>query len=220
MGFSVEKQKQELKNDKNKDSKEKKENVENKENRENKDTEKEDHVKISYYNKKKDFTVYKPREKYSQMIVDFTEGIDEKNSDIDNKIIEFPANCYCFMAPGFSRDCVCSIPYFKEIIISCFKCDQCGYKTTDVRWGGGISEKGTKMTLSVEIPEDLNRDVFKSETSKICIPEVGLETSEGSLGSMFTTVEGIIDKICTQLLDTPFSSGDSSDNSLNNFVRN
>jgi zinc finger protein len=212
MGFSVENQKQELQSEKNKDSKEKKENAENK------DTGKEDHVKISYYNKKKDFTVYKPRVKYSQMIVDFTEGIDDQNSDIDNKIIQFPANCYCCNAPGFLRDCVCSIPYFKEIIISCFKCDQCGYKTTNVRGGGGISEKGEKMTLSVETPEDLNRDVFKSETSKICIPEVGFETSEGSMGSMFTTVEGIIDKICTQLLDTPFSSGDSSDNSINNFV--
>ena len=218
MGFSVENQKQELQSEENKDNKEKKENDENKENKENKDTGKEDHVKISYYNKKKDFTVYKPKDKYSQMIVDFTEGIDDQNSDIDNKIIQFPANCYCCNAPGFLRDCVCSIPYFKEIIISCFKCDQCGYKTTNVRGGGGISEKGTRLTLSVETEEDLNRDVFKSETSKVSIPEVGFETSEGSMGSMFTTVEGVIDKICTQLLDTPFTSGDSSINNLNNFV--
>ena len=50
MGFSVENQKQELQSEKNKDNKQKKENAENKE---IKDTEKEDHVKISYYNKKK-----------------------------------------------------------------------------------------------------------------------------------------------------------------------
>ena len=212
MGFSVENQKQDLK------SEEKKENVEDKENAEINEKEKEEHVKMSYYNKKKDFTVYKPKDKYSQMIVDFTEGIDDKNSDIDNKIIQFPTFCYCCNAPGFLRNYVCSIPYFKEIIISCFKCDQCGYKTTNIGGGGGISEKGTKMILSVETEEDLNRDVFKSETSKVSIPEIGFETSEGSLGSMFSTVEGIIDKICTQLLDTPFSSADSSPNSLNNFV--
>ena len=70
----------------------------------------------------------------------------------------------------------------------------------------------------MESEQDLNRDVFKSETSKIVIPEVGFETDEGSMGSMFTTVEGVIDKICTQLLDTPFSTGDSSDNKLNDFV--
>ena len=50
MGFSIENQKQELQSEKNKDNKQKKENAENKE---IKDTEKEDHVKISYYNKKK-----------------------------------------------------------------------------------------------------------------------------------------------------------------------
>ena len=167
---------------------------------------------MSYYNKKKDFTVYKSSDKYSKMIIDFSEGIDDANSDIDNKLIQFPTTCYCCNAPGVLRDCVCSIPYFKEIIISCFKCDVCGYKTTEVNGGGGISEKGTKFTLSVESEDDLNRDIFKSETSKITIPEIGFETDSGSMGSLFTTVEGIIDKICDQLYNTPFSSGDSAFN--------
>ena len=216
MGYSLENQIIEQKG--NNTNEEKKEIKKQDQKEEKKEEKQNDQVKMSYYNKKKDFTVYKSRDKYSKMIIDFTEGIDDKNSDIDNKIIQFPANCYCCNAPGYLRDCVCSIPYFKEIIISCFKCDVCGYKTTNVRGGGGISEKGTKFTLSVESEEDLNRDVFKSETSKIVIPEVGFETSEGSMGSMFTTVEGIIDKICTQLLDTPFTSGDSSVNNLNDFV--
>ena len=171
-----------------------------------------DQVKISYYNKKKDFTVYKSSDKYSKMIIDFSEGIDDSNSDIDNKVIQFPTTCYCCHAPGVLRDCVCSIPYFKEIIISCFKCDVCGYKTTEVNGGGGISEKGTKFTLAVESEDGLNRDIFKSETSKISIPEIGFETDTGSMGSLFTTVEGIIDKICDQLYNTPFSSGDSAFN--------
>ena len=224
MGYSLDNQKLEQ-NGNNKISEDKKENGNEKKEEKTgnnaineEKNEKDEHVKLSYYNKKKDFTVYKSSDKYSKMIVDFTEGIDDKNSDIDNKVIQFPANCYCCNAPGFLRDCVCSIPYFKEIIISCFKCDVCGYKTTSVRGGGGISEKGTRLTLSVENEEDLNRDVFKSETSKIEIPELGFETGEGSLGSMFTTVEGIIDKICTQLLDTPFTTGDSSTNNLNDFV--
>ena len=68
--------------------------------------------------------------------------------------------------------------------------------------------------------EDLNRDIFKSETSKIVIPEIGFETDEGSLGSLFTTVEGIIDKICDQLYNTPFSTGDSSVNTeITDFIK-
>ena len=215
MGFSLENQKMEQEQN---EKKEENKNIEKKDEKIEKKEKKNEQVKLSYYDKKKDFTVYKSSDKYSKMIVDFTEGIDDQNSDINNKVIQFPANCYCCNAPGYLRDCVCSIPYFKEIIISCFKCDVCGYKTTSVRGGGGISEKGTRFTLSVENEDDLNRDVFKSETSKISIPEVGFESSEGSLGSMFTTVEGVIDKLCTQLLDTPFTTGDSSINNLNDFV--
>ena len=222
MGYSLENQKieqNEEKTEKKEEKKDEKKEEEKKDEKkeEKKEEKKNEQVKLSYYNKKKDFTVYKSKDKYSKMIIDFTEGIDN-NSDIDNKVIQFPANCYCCNAPGFLRDCVCSIPYFKEIIISCFKCDVCGYKTTDVKGGGGISEKGTRFTLTVENEDDLNRDVFKSETSKVSIPEVGFESGEGSLGSMFTTVEGVIDKICTQLLDMPFTTGDSSINNLNNFV--
>ena len=221
MGFSLENQKMEqndneIKEDK-KDEKEKEQKNEIKEENKNNNNEQ---VKISYYNKKKDFTVYKSNDSYSKMIIDFSEGIDDSNSNIDNKVIQFPASCYCCNAPGVLRDCVCSIPYFKEIIISCFKCDSCGYKTTEVRGGGGISEKGTKFTLSVETEDDLNRDIFKSETSKIVIPEIGFETDEGSMGSLFTTVEGIIDKICDQLYNTPFSTGDSSvNNEINDFIK-
>ena len=214
MGFSLENQKLEQNEIKEEKAEEKKE--EKKDNKINNN----DQVKMSYYNKKKDFTVYKSKDKYSKMIIDFSEGIDDNNSNIDNKVIQFPASCYCCNAPGVLRDCVCSIPYFKEIIISCFKCDVCGYKTTEVKGGGGISEKGTRFTLNVETEDDLNRDIFKSETSKIVIPEIGFETDEGSMGSLFTTVEGIIDKICDQLYNTPFSTGDSSfNNEITDFIK-
>ena len=218
MGYSLENQINEQKEIK-KEEKEKNE-IKKEEKEEKKEENKNKQVNISYYDKKKDFTVYKSKDKYSKMIIDFSEGIDDTNSDIDNKVIQFPTTCYCCNAPGVLRDCVCSIPYFKEIIISCFKCDNCGYKTTEVNGGGGMSEKGTKFTLSVETEDDLNRDIFKSETSKIIIPEVGFETDQGSLGSLFTTVEGIIDKICDQLYNMPFSTGDSSvNNEINDFIK-
>ena len=120
MGFSLENQKieqndNEIKEDK-KEEKEKEKEQKNEIKEENKNNNNEQ-VKISYYNKKKDFTVYKSNDSYSKMIIDFSEGIDDSNSNIDNKVIQFPASCYCCNAPGVLRDCVCSIPYFKEIII-------------------------------------------------------------------------------------------------------
>ena len=209
MGFSVDNQKEEIKENI-------KENINN-----NKNEIKNNQVQPSYYNKKKDFTVFKSTSEISNKIIDFTKGFDENNSDeIDKNSMSFPTNCYVCHAPGYLRSCICSIPYFKEIIISCFKCDVCGYKTTDVKGGGGISEKGTKLTLKVEKNEDLNRDVFKSETSKIIIPEIGFESSDGSLGSMYTTIEGIIEKLIENLKNMPFGTGDSKvSNDIDNFIK-
>ena len=96
MGFSLENQKleqNEIKEEKKEEKTEEKKENDNKINN-------NDQVKLSYYNKKKDFTVYKSKDKYSKMIIDFSEGIDDNNSNIDNKVIQFPASCYCCNAPG------------------------------------------------------------------------------------------------------------------------
>ena len=220
MGYSIENQQLENEKNDNKNNENENKNLNENKNVNNDEAKKKDqHSKISYYNKKKDFTVYKSKSAISNYLVNFTEGIDDTNSDIDKKLFVFPEKCICCGANGSLRNCICTIPYFKELIISCFKCDNCDYKTTDIKGGGGISEKATKLTLKVLNKEDLNRDVFKSETSKIVIPEIGFETSDASMGSMFTTVEGILDKICTALQETPFGTGDSRNNDqINEFI--
>ena len=197
----------------------KKENTNEKNN--NKDNNKyTNQVQPSYYNKMKNFTVYKSNSEISNKIIDFTKGIDDDDTvELDKYSMSFPTNCFVCGANGFMRSCLCTIPYFKEIIIYCFKCDNCGYKTTEVKGGGGISEKGEKITLKVETAEDLNRDLFKSESSKIIIPEIGFESSDGSLGSMYTTVEGVIEKLYENLKDSPFGVGDSKlDNKFQEFI--
>ena len=137
--------------------------------------EKKDFVAPSYYDKNKDFTVYKSNSSISNHIIDFTKSIENKEDRIKEESLAFPTNCYCCQAPGEMHTCLCTIPYLKEIIISCFKCDQCGYKTTEVK----NFRKRSKNHINSKNEEDLNRDVFKSETSKIVIPEIGFETSDG-----------------------------------------
>lgn len=61
--------------------------------------------------------------------------------------------------------------------------------------GGEVSQFGSKLTLKVLSPEDLDRDFFKSDTSNLIIPELGLELTAGSLGSFYSTVEGFLEKI-------------------------
>ena len=65
--------------------------------------------------------------------------------------------------------------------------------------------------FDVKVAEDLNRDVFKSDSCSLIIPEVGLELQSGTLGSMYTTVEGLLDKIITNMEESnPFGKGDSA----------
>lgn len=94
-----------------------------------------------------------------------------------------------------------------------FSCDKCGHKSTEIKQGGGLSDGGTKIKFDVKKPVDLNRDVFKSDTTYLEIPEVDLELQPGTLGSMYTTVEGLLDKIITHLEEVnPFGRGDSDTN--------
>jgi zinc finger protein len=127
--------------------------------------------------------------------------------------MQFEMPCYACGRDGSVKMCICAVPFFKEQIIMCYSCDHCGYKSTEVKNGGGISEKATKITLKVNQIKDLNRDIFKSDTCIVVIPEIELSMAPGTLGAIYTTVEGIIEQTHTALKrDNPFGRGDSSTN--------
>ncbi len=77
----------------------------------------------------------------------------------------------------------------------CFFCEACEFKSVEVKAGGGIPEKGKKLTLSIKKDtkvEDMRRDILKSETSSVHIPEWELNMEKGTMGGMYTTVEGLL----------------------------
>ena len=77
--------------------------------------------------------------------------------------------------------------------------------------GGAIPPQGTLVRLHVEGKEDFTRDVLKSDTAGITIPEIDLEITQGSLGGFFTSVEGLLEKIRQHLQEgNPFGTGDSA----------
>lgn len=53
------------------------------------------------------------------------------------------------------------IPFFKSVIIMCTICESCGIRSSEVKSGSGIEEKGIKYTLKLTDPSDLNRDLLK-----------------------------------------------------------
>jgi len=77
-----------------------------------------------------------------------------------------------------------------------------------------VAPGGGDLSVESAIKMDLGRDLIKSDTAKIEIPDVGLELQHGTLGGVYTTVEGLLDKIREQLdSSNPFQSGsfDSAD---------
>jgi len=76
-----------------------------------------------------------------------------------------------------------------------FSCEHCGYRNTEIKHGGGMSDHATKITFHVNSPEDLNRDLFKSDSCIFELPSLDFSMAPGSLDSMYTTVEGLLVKI-------------------------
>lgn len=79
-------------------------------------------------------------------------------------------------------------------------CNLCGFRSNEVKPIAGIAEFGKKFSLLIATKEDLSRDVLKSDTSKLSIPELQIDTDWGTLGGRFTTVEGVLtlirDEVC------------------------
>ncbi len=112
-----------------------------------------------------------------------------------------------FFGKLFATKCsfaLSAIPHFKEVVIMSTTCDSCGHRTNEVKSGGGIEEKGSRITLKVTDPSDLSRDLLKSETCSVRIPELELEVGGFALGGRFTTVEGLLRNVCDQLESNPF----------------
>jgi len=116
--------------------------------------------------------------------------------------------------------CFSSIPFFKEIIIMAFICDFCGYRNSEIKEGGGIAGQAKRITVDVSDPAYLNRDVFKSDTAGFSIPELGFDMGAGTLGSVYTTIEGLLAKLLSELeANNPFGQGDSAaDNKFADFM--
>jgi len=141
-------------------------------------------------------------------------GIEEKKgvSNIGrDESMKFPSACPNCFKDGETTMCITDIPHFKEVIIMCFLCEYCGYKSNEIKGGGAIPRLGTVITLKVENKDDLAREVLKSDTAGVSIPTLELELEEGGLDGLYTTVEGLLLKIYQRLKDSnPFGIGDSS----------
>ncbi|KAJ4150323.1 hypothetical protein LMH87_011077 [Akanthomyces muscarius] len=122
-------------------------------------------------------------------------GLTNDGEIIPDEVYDFPATC-----PGCMHACVThmkmvDIPHFKQVVLMSTVCDDCGYRSNDVKTGGEIPEQGEIIRLTVEDNIDLARDILKSETCGLECPELQLQVNPGTLGGRFTTVEGLLTQV-------------------------
>ncbi|NXL76207.1 ZPR1 protein, partial [Leptocoma aspasia] len=155
--------------------------------------------------------------------------------DLRDEVLQFNTNCPECNAPASTNMKLVQIPHFKEVIIMATNCDSCGHRTNEVKSGGAIEPRGTRITLRITDPSDMTRDVLKvqcsgtpalsscgpcmgltgcsplqSETCSVEIPELEFELGMGALGGKFTTLEGLLKDIRDLVEKNPFTLGDSS----------
>ena len=127
------------------------------------------------------------------------------------EVMVFDGGCPDCPAQASTRMFVTRIPYFREVVVMCTSCDACGYRNSELRSGGEIPARGRTVRLQVRSGADLNRDVIKSETSDLVVPELDLELGRGTLGGRVTTVEGLLSEVRDSLRRTRFTAlGDSA----------
>lgn len=131
--------------------------------------------------------------------------------DFDKEVLQFKTEC-----PDCGTRCetnmkLTKIPHFKEVVIMATVCDNCGHKTNEVKCSGGVEEQGIRIDVKVRNRDDFSRDILKSEFCSLAIPELEVEVGPHALGGRFTTVEGLLEAMKTQLLDQSGMFFDSQD---------
>jgi zinc finger protein len=81
--------------------------------------------------------------------------------DFTDEVFSFHADCSSCGAPCDTKMKMVDIPYFKEVVLMSTCCDNCGYKSNEVKSGGAVAEKGRRIILRVTEQEDLSRDMLK-----------------------------------------------------------
>ncbi|KAI3323850.1 zinc finger protein zpr1 [Xylariaceae sp. AK1471] len=138
----------------------------------------------------------------------------ENEEIVPDQVYEFPAHCPGCMHACTTRMTMVDIPHFKAVVLMSTACNDCGYKSNDVKTGGEIPPLGQRITLKVESEDDLARDILKSETCALECPELNLSVNPGTLGGRFTTVEGLLTQIRDDLRSQIFETGSGGGDSL------
>ena len=93
------------------------------------------------------------------------------------------------------------IPFFKDLLVGSFRCDECGNRNNEVQFCGELPSHGVKITFKGTEPADLNREIIKSEHAVIRFEELDLEIPKSGKAEI-STIEGILMRVEEELTES------------------
>ncbi|KAJ4450425.1 hypothetical protein ANN_01849 [Periplaneta americana] len=132
--------------------------------------------------------------------------------DLHGEVLQFQTPC-----PNCGTECSTNMKLtsilcdFWEVVIMATNCEECGHRSNEVKSSGCIEPKGIRIAVKVTSRDDFTRDVLKSETCSLEIPELDLTVGPFALGGRFTTVEGLLVAMKDQLISQGAMFVDSAD---------
>ncbi|KAH6800011.1 ZPR1 zinc-finger domain protein [Perilla frutescens var. hirtella] len=122
-------------------------------------------------------------------------------NDFDAPVYEVESLCMRCHDNGITRFLLTIIPQFRKILLSAFECPCCGERNNYVQFAGEIQPKGCHYLLDVPSGDKkmFNRQVVKSETATIKIPELDFEIPPEAQRGSLSTVEGILLRAADEL---------------------
>lgn len=90
----------------------------------------------------------------------------------DNEPIVVESICTSCEQTGKTTMLLTNIPFFREVILISFYCENCGEKNSEIQFGGKLAPEGVKIVFTATTAKDVRRDIVKSEFAKITIPEL------------------------------------------------
>ncbi|KOM31785.1 hypothetical protein LR48_Vigan01g134000 [Vigna angularis] len=131
----------------------------------------------------------------SEQIVDVGAVVEAVSADDgDAPLYSLESLCMRCGENGITRFLLTLIPHFRKILLSAFECPHCGERNNEVQFAGEIQPRGCRYTLAIPSGEQkmLNRQVVKSESATIKIPELDFEIPPEAQRGSLSTVEGIL----------------------------
>jgi ZPR1 zinc finger protein len=109
-----------------------------------------------------------------------------------NGVDEMTSLCMRCGENGTTRLMIHKIPYFRELIIASFQCEECGERNNEVTFGGEIQLQGCLYELKVTNSKDLDRQIIKSDSCTVKIKELDFEIPPLTQKGEISTIEGFL----------------------------